>query len=172
MKLSKWMTGILLTLFVAGTAAAGSYQQYQAEFLEVAAQEEAAEDDFRGERDFLALADEAGRQVVTLADAPEKWRDKLKLKRANRAAMGDSLSGPQAPASLGFLDLRSSNQVSTEDSLGWELEAAFYALPERCLWLVLSDDAGSAGRFSQSVFDDASVHHVQRKRGGMAANRH
>ena len=96
MKLSKWMTGILLTLFVAGTAAAGSYQQYQAEFLEVAAQEEAAEDDFRGERDFLALADEAGRQVVTLADAPEKWRDKLKLKRANRAAMGDSLSKLEA----------------------------------------------------------------------------
>ncbi len=91
MSVSKWMTGSLLALFVAGTAAAGGYQQYQAEFLTVAAQEEAAEDDDRGEMDFLALAELAGSQVITLDDAPEKWRDKLKTKRANRAAMRASL---------------------------------------------------------------------------------
>lgn len=91
MSLSKWMTATVLALFVAGTAAASSYQQYQAEFLKVAAQEEASEDDSRGEKDFLALADLAGSQVVTLDDAPEKWRDHLKVKRANRAAMQDRL---------------------------------------------------------------------------------
>ena len=43
MSLSKWMTGSLLVLFVAGTAAAGSYKQYQADFLNVAAEEESLE---------------------------------------------------------------------------------------------------------------------------------
>jgi len=96
MSLSKWMTGTLLTLFVAGTAAAGSYQQYQAEFLKVAAQEEAAEDDSLGDADFLALADVAGSREVTLADAPAPWRNGLKVKRSKRAEMNDSLGQLEA----------------------------------------------------------------------------
>ena len=96
MSLQKWMSVTVLTLFVAGTAAAGSYQQYQAEFLTVAAQEEAAEDDHRGDRDFTALAELAGSQVVTLSDAPEKWQSGLKVKRTNRAAMHESLLALQS----------------------------------------------------------------------------
>jgi outer membrane protein OmpA-like peptidoglycan-associated protein len=91
MSLSKWMAATVLALFVVGTASAGSYQEYQADFLKVAAQEEAAEEDFRGEKDFQALADLAGSRVVTLDDAPDKWRNRLKVKRANRAAMRDRL---------------------------------------------------------------------------------
>lgn len=89
--MSKWITGCVLALFVAGSAAAASYSDYQQEFLRVAAQEEAAEDDSRGEEDFLALAAMAGSKAITLDDAPEKWREKLKIKREKRAAMAERL---------------------------------------------------------------------------------
>ena len=102
MKLAKWMTGSAVALLLAGSVAADEYSDYQAEFLNAAAAEEAAENDHTGQADFLDLAGQAASGAVTLDDAPDKWRNKLKVKSTKRSALHDRLM--EIEGRLGELD--------------------------------------------------------------------
>lgn len=91
MKLAKWMIVSALTLLLAGSAVADELAEYQAKFLGDAADVEAEENDHTGAADFERLESQAALGWVTLADAPSKWRDGLKVRSAKRSALHERL---------------------------------------------------------------------------------